>query len=324
MRYTKIVQRREGARPPERARDVKEFFRRTRKSFSSAPAPEPSQIPDDLWVKCSSCRELIYKKELNDNLKVCPKCSHHMRMSAREWLGLLDVGSFRESDANLLPTDPLGFVTPDESYADKLKKSQQRTGMADAVIAGVGSLSELWMAVAVGDFAFMGASMGSVYGEKMARSAERAAELGLPLLTINTSGGARQQEGVIALMQMAKVTMALTRLADAGQPHIALLVDPCYGGVTASYPSVADIIIAEPGANIGFAGKRLIEQIMRQKLPAGFQTAEFMLEHGMIDMVVARSDLHETITRLLRLYGRRAQPAEPVAEPAASFMNGRA
>jgi acetyl-CoA carboxylase carboxyl transferase subunit beta len=303
---------------------VKEFFRRTKKSFSSEPVPEQAQIPDDLWVKCTACRELVYKKELNDNLKVCPKCSHHMRMSAREWLGLLDVGSFRETDANLLPTDPLGFVTPDEAYADKLKKSQQRTGMADAVIAGVGAVSGRWLALGVGDFAFMGSSMGSVYGEKMTRAAERAADLGIPLLTINTSGGARQQEGVIALMQMAKVTMALTRLAEAGQPHIALLVDPCYGGVTASYPSVADVIIAEPGANIGFAGKRLIEQIIRQKLPAGFQTSEFMLEHGMIDMVVSRSELRDVLARLLKLYAGRTTPVEaPVAAREPALVNGR-
>lgn len=306
---------------------MKEFFRRTRKSFDAELSAEPASIPDDLWVKCPNCREIIYKKELNDNLKVCPKCSHHMRMGAREWIGLLDVGSFSETDSHLLPTDPLGFVTPDEAYADKLKKSQLRTGMADAVLAGVGSINGMWMAIAVGDFGFMGASMGSVYGEKMSRAAERAADLNIPLLTINTSGGARQQEGVIALMQMAKVTMALSRLAEAGQPHISVLVDPCYGGVTASYPSVADVIIAEPGANIGFAGKRLIEQIMRQKLPAGFQTAEFMLEHGMIDMVVSRSDLRDVLARLLRLYSGRARtPADqaPVGETAPVYVNGRA
>ncbi len=263
-----------------------------------------------MWVKCSACRELVYKKELTDNLKVCPKCGHHMRMSAHEWIGLLDAGSFSEMDTNLLPTDPLGFVSLGESYAEKLAKSQQRTGMPDAILSGVGMIGGRHLALAVGDFAFMGASMGSVYGEKLSRAAERAADLGIPLLTINTSGGARQQEGVIALMQMAKVTMALTRLAEVGQPHIALMVDPCYGGVTASYPSVADVIIAEPGANIGFAGKRLIEQIMRQKLPAGFQTAEFMLDHGMIDMVVERNQLPATIGRLIRLYGTRRDPSE--------------
>lgn len=304
---------------------MKEFFRRTRKSFDSDLSPEPAQIPDDLWVKCPSCRELIYRKELNDNLKVCPKCSYHMRMSAREWVGLLDVGSFSETDAHLLPTDPLGFVTPDDTYANKLKKAQQRTGMADALLTGVGSVNGMWLVISVGDFAFMGASMGSVYGEKLSRAAERAAELNIPLLTINTSGGARQQEGVIALMQMAKVTMALSRLAEAGQPHFAVLIDPCYGGVTASYPSVADVIIAEPGANIGFAGKRLIEQIIRQKLPAGFQTAEFMLQHGMVDMVVSRSDLRDVLDRMLRLYGRRARAEAEVGEvETPTYVNGRA
>ncbi len=302
---------------------MKELFRRTRKSFSSAEISEQAQIPDDLWVKCSACREIIYKKQLYDNLKVCPKCGHHMRMSAHEWLGLLDVGSFSETDVHLLPTDPLGFATPDESYAVKLKKSQQRTGLADAVIAGVGSINGIVLALGVGDFSFMGASMGSVYGEKMARAAERAAEMNIPLLTINTSGGARQQEGVIALMQMAKVTMALNRLAEAGQPHIAVLVDPCYGGVTASYPSVADIIIAEPGANIGFAGKRLIEQIIRQKLPAGFQTAEFMLEHGMIDLVAPRNELRDVLARLLRHYDRRRQTRSVPASEAPAYANGR-
>lgn len=308
---------------------MKEFFRRSRKSFTSAQIPDPTQVPDDLWLKCPSCRELVYKKELNDNLKVCPKCGHHMRLTAREWVGLLDVGSFREVDTNLLPTDPLGFVSPDDSYANKLKKSQQRTGMPDAVISGVGSLDGRQLAMAVSDFNFMGASMGSVYGEKMSRAAERAANLGIPLLTVNSSGGARQQEGVIALMQMAKVTMALNRLAEAGQPHIALLVDPCYGGVTASYPSVADVIIAEPGANIGFSGKRLIEQIMRQKLPAGFQTAEFMLEHGMVDMVASRSDLRDVLGRLLRLHGARiVSEGEAISlsynEPGvAVYLNGK-
>ena len=190
--------------------------------------------------------------------------------------------------------------------------------MPDAVISGVGAIEGRSLSLGVGDFGFMGSSMGSVYGEKMTRAAERAADLGIPLLTINTSGGARQQEGAIALMQMAKVTMALTRLADAGQPHISVLVDPCYGGVTASYPSVADIIIAEPGANIGFSGKRVIEQIIRQKLPAGFQTAEFMLEHGMIDMVISRGDLRATLARLLRLYDRRGASQAP-----AEYLNGR-
>ncbi|EFO81634.1 acetyl-CoA carboxylase, carboxyl transferase, beta subunit [Oscillochloris trichoides DG-6] len=303
---------------------MKEFFRRRKTSFTTGEQPEGNPVPDDMWVKCAACRDLVYKKELIDNLKVCPKCSHHMRLSAREWLDLLDTDTFSETDTHLRPTDPLGFVSLDESYTDKLVKSQERTGMPDAVIAGLGMIGGQRLALAVGDFAFMGASMGSVYGEKMSRAAERAADLGIPLLTINTSGGARQQEGVIALMQMAKVTMALTRLAEAGQPHIALLVDPCYGGVTASYPSVADVIIAEPGANIGFAGKRLIEQIMRQKLPSGFQTAEFMLEHGMVDMVVERNQLRATLARLLRLYAGRREPVAPFMVSSEIYVNGRA
>lgn len=283
---------------------MKEFFRRTRKSFTftHTQGKGEQQVPDNMWVKCSSCQEIIYQKELNDNLKVCPKCGYHNRLSARERLSLLDEGTFEECDTDISPVDILGFVSLNESYSDKLDEAQKKTGMKDAVISGVGKIDGNTLAIAVCDFSFMGASMGSVYGEKMARAAERAADMGVPLLTINSSGGARMQEGAISLMQMAKITMALTRLAAVRQPHIALLVDPCYGGVTASYASVADIIIAEPGAKIGFAGKRVIEQIIRQKLPPEFQTAEFMLSHGMIDMVVPRVDVRTVLNRMLRLY----------------------
>lgn len=190
----------------------------------------------------------------------------------------------------------------DVSYGEKLKQTQEKLGMNEAVLSGVGTIEGLPLALAICDFSFMGASMGSVYGEKMARAAERAAEHGMPLLTINRSGGARMQEGLISLMQMAKISVALTRLAAVHQPHISLLIDPCYGGVTASYASVADIIIAEPGASIGFAGKRVIEQTIREKLPPEFQTAEFMLEHGMVDMVIPRGELRGTLSRMLRLY----------------------
>ncbi len=282
---------------------MKEFFRRTKKSFTSGHAKKSDDIPENLWVKCTACHEIIFQKELNDNLKVCPKCGHHERLTARERIyALLDPDTFIEHDADIYPTDPLDFMSLNESYADKLRQSQKKTGLRDVVISGSGTLSGYPLVIASCDFRFMGASMGSVYGEKMARAAERAADQSVPLLTINSSGGARMQEGVVSLMQMAKITMALTRLAAARQPHIGLMVDPCYGGVTASYASIADIIIAEPGANIGFAGKRVIEQTIRQKLPPDFQTAEFMLAHGMIDMVVPRGDLHHTLTRLLRLY----------------------
>lgn len=290
---------------------MKDFFRRTPKHFTPAPRDNGQQIPDNMWAKCPSCSELIYTKQLHDNLKVC-KCGYHMRLSAIEWLSLLDPESFHEEDAGLAPCDPLGFVSTKDVYARKLEESQERTGLNDALISGRGLLEGFPLQIAVSEFGFIGGSMGSVYGEKLTRAAERAAAEGEPLLTISATGGARQHEGVLSLMQMAKANMALTRLSAAGMPHIALLVDPCYAGIIASYASVADIIIAEPGARIGFAGQRVIEQTIRQKLPANFQTAEFMLDHGMIDMVVSRSDLRATLSRLLRLYvGKRA--AEPQA-----------
>ena len=280
---------------------MKEWFRRQPKHFTPASRENGQQIPDNMWVKCSSCGELIYVKQLNDNLKVC-KCGYHMRLTAREWLGLLDTDSFEELDADLAPCDPLGFVSTKDIYTQKLLENQERTGLNDALISGHGTIEGRPLQIAVSEFGFIGGSMGSVYGERLARAAERAAQLLTPLLTITATGGARQHEGVLSLMQMAKTNMALTRLTAVGQPHIALLVDPCYAGVMASYASVADIIIAEPGARIGFAGQRVIEQTIRQKLPTHFQTAEFMLEHGMIDMIVQRSDLRLTLARLLGLY----------------------
>jgi acetyl-CoA carboxylase carboxyl transferase subunit beta len=289
---------------------MKEFFRRTPKHFTPATRDNGQQIPDNMWSKCPSCGELIYTKQLTDNLKVC-KCGYHMRLAAGEWLGLLDAESFVEEDGDLAPCDPLGFVSTKDVYLKKLEESQARTGLNDALISGRGRIEEHPLQIAVSEFAFIGGSMGSVYGERLARAAERAAERRTPLLTISATGGARQHEGVLSLMQMAKANMALTRLAAAGQPHIALLVDPCYAGIVASYASVADIIIAEPGARIGFAGQRVIEQTIRQKLPANFQTAEFLLEHGMIDMVVPRAELRAALARLLRLYTAESRLAAP-------------
>jgi acetyl-CoA carboxylase carboxyl transferase subunit beta len=288
---------------------MKEFFRRGKKNFTTTPREGDNQIPEDLWVKCPSCRELIYKKQLLDNLKVCPKCSYHMRLTAREWLDILDPDTFVEEDANLAPCDPLDFVSTKDVYAQKIQENQERTGLNDALVSGYGKVDGHALHIAVSEFAFLGGSMGSVFGERLARAAEHAAGRGTPLLTITATGGARQHEGILSLMQMAKTNMALTRLASSGMPHIALLVDPCYAGVVASYASVADIIIAEPGARIGFAGQRVIEQTIRQKLPPHFQRAEFMLEHGMIDMVVPRTDLRLTLARLLRLYMGTASQA---------------
>ncbi len=293
---------------------MKDFFRRAPLPFASARRDQ--QIPDNMWVKCGNCGELTYQKQFQDALKVCPKCGHHARMTAREWLDILiDPETFVEHDHELNSMDILGFVSPKDNYEAKLDKMIERTGGNDVIVSGAGMIEDAPLEIAVCNFDFMGGSMGSVFGEKVTRAAERAAERGVPLLTINASGGARMHEGIFSLMQMAKISVALTRLANVRQPHISLLVDPCYGGVSASYASVADIILAEPGAHIGFAGPRVIEQTIRQKLPPDFQTAEFLLEHGMIDAVVARSDMKATLGRLLRLY-------QPATVPDAEMVRG--
>lgn len=299
---------------------MKDFLRRRQRGFTSNRKTE-QHIPEDLWQKCSSCNELVFTKQFQDNVKVCPRCGHHERMSAAEWVAtLLDPDSWQECDADLAPEDPLGFVSPKDNYARKLQGLRDATHRLDAAVCGTGTINNLPLALCISEFSFMGGSMGSVVGEKVARSAERAAAQRMPLLTINASGGARMHEGVISLMQMAKTSVALTRLSEAGQPHISLLVDPCYGGVTASYALAADIIIAEPKAHIGFAGPRVVEQTIRQKLPADFQTAEFMLEHGMVDIVAARAELRALLARVLSLY---APPAEAKTPSAAARSNGR-
>lgn len=281
---------------------MKDFFRRSPR-FLSGNRNTEQQIPEDLWQKCPGCGELVFAKQLQDNANVCPRCNYHGRLDALEWVAfLLDADSWQEYDTDLLPSDPLGFVSPKDNYTEKLKQLRETTQRNDAAICGVGTLGGFPLAISVSDWSFMGGSMGSVVGEKVARSAERAAEAGMPLLTINASGGARMHEGILSLMQMAKASVALARLGQARQPHISLLLDNCYGGVTASYASSADIVIAEPKAHVGFAGPRVIEQTIRQKLPADFQTAEFLLEHGMVDMVTPRAELRAVLQRLLGLY----------------------
>ncbi|MDQ4045056.1 MAG: acetyl-CoA carboxylase, carboxyltransferase subunit beta [Chloroflexota bacterium] len=260
-------------------------------------------IPEDLWVKCPGCGELIYSKELERNARVCPKCQHHFRLRARQRIRLLvDPGTFDEWDTDLRPEDPLEFVDGQGAYPDKIAKTQSKTGEVEALITGLGEIEGRKLVVAVADFDFLGASMGSVWGEKLVRAVERAGEHGWPVLTVNASGGARMHEGLLSLMQMAKTVSAFHRLGDRRQPHLSLLVDPCYGGVTASYATVADVVMAEPGALIGFAGQRVIEQITKQKLPEGFQTAEFLLEHGMIDFIVERGALRQQLRTLVDLY----------------------
>ncbi|HET8629418.1 MAG TPA: acetyl-CoA carboxylase, carboxyltransferase subunit beta [Thermomicrobiales bacterium] len=284
---------------------MRELFRRQPKfQPASEAARDSAGMPDDLFFKCPKCKELSYGREFREALHVCQKCGYHARLGARERLDLLlDPGSFVEWDAGLEPEDPLEFATEQERYPDKLRSAQRKTGLTEAAVSGQGAIEGRPLAIFVTDFAFLAASMGSVYGERLVRAVERAVERGLPLLTVSASSGARQHEGAFALMQMAKTTAALTRLGSARLPHFSLLADPCYGGVPASYATVADVILAEPGARVGFAGPRVIEQTTRQKLPEGFQTAEFLLEHGLVDLVVPRRELRATLARFLSLYG---------------------
>jgi len=265
-------------------------------------------VPANLWVRCGNerCKELIYTREYEKNLRVCQKCQHHARLPASERLAmLLDEGSFQEEDRDLRPGDPLGFVSAGQRYQDKLIETQDKTGLSEAVICGTGTIDETPLRLAVADFSFMGASMGSVVGEKIARAIERSLEDRRPFLAVCSSGGARMHEGIFSLMQMAKTSAALARLGDAHVPFFCLLTDPTTGGVTASFAGLGDVMLAEPGALVGFAGPRVIEQITKQKLPSGTQRAEFQLEHGMIDKVVHRRDLRPTLARLLKLYTDR-------------------
>ncbi len=295
---------------------MRDFFQRRGKF-----RPEPSeddrsdlQVPEDLWIKCTKCNELVYSRELERNGHVCPKCSHHFRLRARQRIGqLLDAGSFVERHANVRPEDPLAFADGAGPYDEKLESTQLKSGEPEALIVGSGAIEGHPVSLAVSDFDFLGASMGSVFGEKLVRAIEAAAERNEPMITVSSSGGARMHEGLFSLMQMAKTVAALAQLGRAGVPHIAVLTDPCYGGVTASYATVADVIIAEPGALIGFAGPRVIEQITRQKLPEGFQTAEFLLDHGMIDMIVPRPELRATLGGLLHHYRPRHHGPESAA-----------
>jgi acetyl-CoA carboxylase carboxyl transferase subunit beta len=259
------------------------------------------KVPEGLWIKCEGCREIVYRKEVEKNLKICPKCNYHFRISARERLKLLvDEGSFTETDENLESTDPLHFKDS-VSYKERLKENQKKSGLKEAVISGDALIKGYPVNLVIMDFSFMGGSMGSVVGEKVSRAAERAVEKKQPLIAISSSGGARMQEGIFSLMQMAKVSAAIARLRDNGILYISILCDPTFGGVTASFATLGDIIIAEPKSLIGFAGPRVIEQTIKQPLPDDFQRADFLLAHGLIDMVVDRKNLKETLAKLFGL-----------------------
>jgi acetyl-CoA carboxylase carboxyl transferase subunit beta len=259
------------------------------------------KIPEGLWVKCDSCKEIIYKKEIDKNLKICPKCNYHFRISARERIKLfVDEGSFVEIDSGLASNDPLNFKDK-IPYRDRLEENRKKSGLEEAAISGEAMVEGCPVIMVIMDFAFMGGSMGSVVGEKVMRAAETALEKKIPLITVASSGGARMQEGIFSLMQMARVSAAIAKLNESGILYISILADPTFGGVTASFAMLGDVIIAEPRSLIGFAGPRVIEQTIKQQLSEDFQRAEFLLDHGLIDIVVDRKALKKTIGQIIGL-----------------------
>ena len=272
--------------------------------------PKKVMIAEGLWIKCESCKEIVYRAEVDRAGRVCPKCRYPFRIGARERiLSLVDEGSFEERETALRSRDPLGFKDA-KKYTDRLKAARNKTGLEEAVITGLGRIGGYPVAIAVFEFDFLGGSMASVVGEKLTRTIELAVAKRLPLLIVSASGGARMQEGILSLMQMAKTSAALQRLSDARLPYLSLLTDPTTGGVTASFAMLGDVILAEPRALIGFAGPRVIAETIRQPLPEGFQRSEFLLEHGQIDLVVERRELRETLRRILGFFCRRGPSIE--------------
>ncbi len=279
------------------------WFKREKKPIENpTPVEERRVRTEGMWTKCGSCRAIIWKKDLAANWEVCPKCEYHFRLGARRRLELLlDDETYTELDTELASNDPLHF-TDTKPYAQRLKDAQHKLGMKDAILTAEGHLNGRPVICCSMEFGFIGGSMGAVVGEKVARAIERALERKIPLIIVSCSGGARMMEGVVSLMQLAKVSAGLARFDEAGLPFISILTDPTTGGVTASYAMLGDLNIAEPGALIGFAGPRVIEQTIRQKLPEGFQTAEFLLEHGFLDAVVPRKELKAYISQALNFF----------------------
>ena len=274
------------------------WFRKAKKGLPDERAR--SKVPEGLWVKCEGCREVIYAKELERNLRICPKCGFHFRINSHERIRLLvDEEKPGRLFADIRPVDPLAFKDT-KPYDQRLRDYQKRIGMADAIQVVEAHIDGVATILAVLEYGFMGGSMGSVVGEVIARSAERARQQRQPLVVVSASGGARMQEGALSLMQMGKIAGALARLREERVPYLSLLTDPTTGGVTASFAMLGDLNIAEPGALIGFAGPRVIQQTIRQELPEGFQRSEFLLEHGFLDLVVERTELKETVSRCLR------------------------
>ncbi len=285
---------------------IQEWFDKRKQAQIERRAKDMKGIEDNasgLWVKCVHCDSQILKSELEENLMVCPHCDYHFRINAKTRISqLFDKGSFEELFKNVLPTDPLNFVDT-ESYADRLKKAHEKTGLDEAVITGLGKIEGHSVAAAIMDFDYMGGSMGSVVGEHVTRMMAKALALKLPMIAVTSSGGARMQESALSLMQMAKTSCAVGRLDEAGILYINILTEPTFGGITASFGTLGDIIIAEQGARIGFAGRRVIEQTIRQKLPSDFQTAEYLLKYGQVDIVSKRKNLRKTLANILDMHG---------------------
>jgi acetyl-CoA carboxylase carboxyl transferase subunit beta len=294
------------------------WFKKDKKPIE--PPADKSRVPEGLWVKCPSCSQIIYNKDLVASLNVCTKCAHHFRLTAAERLKTLFDGDWQEYDTSLTSIDPLHF-TDTKPYRKRLETSIAATGLQDAVITATGTIDGLRCSVAAMEYGFIGGSMGVVVGEKITRAIERAIAERIPVIIVSCSGGARMMEGALSLMQMAKISAALARLDRARLPYVSVLTDPTTGGVTASFAMLGDVNIAEPRALIGFAGPRVIEQTIRQKLPDGFQRSEFLVEHGMLDMVVDRREMKDVIARFLRFGGASpaAQPPQPPPPSAAAF-----
>lgn len=276
------------------------WFKKTKKPKAVRPEDDRgSKVPEGLWVKCTACKEIVYSKELERSSRICPKCNHHFRIDAETRINLLLDEGWEELYTQVSPTDPLSFKDT-KPYKDRLKQYQKKLGLKDALHVVAGSIDGMPVMMAVMNYAFMGGSMGSVVGEKITLAVEDAVRRNVPVIIVSASGGARMQEGILSLMQMAKISTALARLREKGLPYISILTDPTTGGVTASFAMLGDLNIAEPGALIGFAGPRVIEQTIRQSLPEGFQRSEFLLEKGFLDMVVPRPEMKETLARCLK------------------------
>ncbi len=273
-----------------------EWFRKAKEGLIPQ---RKKEIPDGIWIKCDSCGEIIYRKELEKDLWVCSKCDHHFRIKSKDYINLiLDDGKLTEYDTYLVATDPLEFKDS-KKYPDRIKGSQKKTDLKDAIVTGIGKIDGGEVSFGVMDFGFIGGSMGSVVGEKVARAIERSLERRIPLVIISCSGGARMQEGILSLMQMAKTSALLAKLYNQNTPYISVLTNPTTAGVMASYASLGDVIIAEPKALLGFAGPRVIQQTIKQDLPPGFQSSEFFLEHGFLDVISHRKDLKKNISLIL-------------------------